>query len=256
MKAYLGRSTGSLSIIHWADQYRVMDTLASEGYDGVLVGHFEKESLMNDRAYDPEKPITWSTKARPEIAEISSFADGIQIAEDVKFPGKIHVAHVSTLPVIDFISNYTGNLKISCGVTPHHLFFDNTYLEGEDGAWFKCNPPLRSQETQSSLLIRLLDGRIPIIESDHAPHTEQDKSQLVPASGIISGPIWPYLERELLKELSSDRVQEVVASNAINLYDLQNQIEIKERKVDYSLLDKVRKEYPHDPFTGLMTEGC
>ena len=83
-KIFLGRSTGGLSVVREDDQYAVLETLARQGYDGVLVAHCEKESEMNDTAYNPKKPQTWSTKCRPERAEIKSFGDLISAASSVK----------------------------------------------------------------------------------------------------------------------------------------------------------------------------
>ena len=73
LKAYLGRSTGNLSIVREEEQAKVLETLVQEGFEGVLVGHFEDEEKMNDSAYDPFHPIAWSTLCRSESAEVSSF---------------------------------------------------------------------------------------------------------------------------------------------------------------------------------------
>jgi dihydroorotase len=254
MKAYWGRSTGDLSIVEREDQFYVLKTLAEEGYKGVLMSHCEKEAEMNDKAYDPQNPRTWSTHARPEKAEVQSFRDILQTAVGAKFKGTIHVAHVSTLEVVDEIYNYNkemhpydadANLGLSCGVTPHHLLLDYTRLDDPKTApWFKCNPPLRSPETQNGLLKRVFDGRIPIIESDHAPHTEEDKLKEVPASGIISGHTWPRLSNYLMSQgMSEKRLKEVTFDNAVKLFDLDLISQNREPNID--LLIELVNEYPN-----------
>ncbi|MBI2666035.1 hypothetical protein HYX13_00320 [Candidatus Woesearchaeota archaeon] len=248
MKAYWGHSTGNLGILQEEIQSKVFSTLTQEGYEGVLVNHCEDDTLLSDTLYNSQEPKTWSTHCRPEKAEIASFIKTISLAEQAGFQGKFHVAHVSTLQVVDFINNYTGKLRISCGVTPHHFLLDNSYLERPDGAWYKCNPPLRSKETQQRLLERLMQGKIPIIESDHAPHTAKDKTQAIPASGIASGLVWPEL-RFYLRGLgmSREQIKAVTFDNAVALYGLQDKIIYEERK-DRKELETVREKYPHQPF--------
>ncbi len=256
MKMFFGHSTGNLGITRRDLQYYVLETLAREGYDGVLVGHLEKQNLLQDSSYDPKNPSTWSTHCRPEIAEIAAFSDALEILEELHFAGKFHAAHVSTLPVIDFIDTYTGPLKLSCGVTPHHLLLDASYLSRNDGAWYKCNPPLRSKETQQGLLQRLMQGKIPIVESDHAPHTEEDKyppaeegkEKPLPASGIASGLAWAELRAYLRGVgISEQQLKAVMFDHAVALYSLQEKIPYEKRGV-LPELEKIRAQYPHQPF--------
>src|SRR3989338_5675562 len=258
MKAFWGRSTGNLSIINSDEQNNVLETLVKEGYNGVLVGHFEDELEMDDQAYDPANPITWSTKARPESAEFFSFVIIKKMAKNLGFKGKLHVAHVSTREVVESVHVYTSgtrpyNVKLSCGVTPHHLFLDNSYLTHPDGVWYKCNPPLRSPETQQRLLQKLLAGQIPIIESDHAPHTEKDKMESVPASGIISGLAWPDMRGYLQKiGMTEDRIRAVTFDNVVKLYGLEDRLQFEDRPVQWEVLKRMRTQYPHDPFRGVF----
>lgn len=271
MKAYFGRSTGNLSVVSKKDQERAIKTLAEEGYEGVLAGHFEKESLMDDKAYDPRNPRTWNTKCRPEIAEMKSFCDILRLSHQYNFRGTLHVAHISTLIVADYIHRHKeGVLKLSCGVTPHHAFLNDEYLKGKKWAWYKCNPPLRSRSTQEGLLQRLVNGTIPIIESDHAPHTCEDKKAgrgsngkkkkkdeiKLPASGIASGTIWSSLERALLDQgMAREILRGVMRDNAIKLYGLEGRIPMMRRNVDWKALEKISSQYPHDPFSRLFDEG-
>lgn len=247
MKMYCGKSTGDLTIDSEEEQHQVLEILANENYQGVLMTHCEKESRMHDEWYNPNNPLTWSTRCRPEEAEIESVKDILRITEEVHFPGKIHIAHVSTVEVVDLIHSYQGPLQLSCGITPHHLFLNYNKLEGPDGVWFKCNPPLRSPETQEKLLERLLQGKIPIIESDHAPHIINDKMKSLPASGIHSGVMWPYVIHNLgALGMPSQQIFEVTFSNAVKLYNLN--LQPREAAVGWQRMKQFRAEYPFDPF--------
>jgi dihydroorotase len=251
MKAYWGRSTGDLTIEKQEDQYRVLETLAREGYGGVLASHCEKESAMNDKLYDPKNPITWSTLCRPEKAEMESFDDIIKMAESVNFKGVIHVCHVSTSYVVDKIHNYKGPLELSCGITPHHFMFDYNKLQGPDGVQFKCNPALRSPDMRLGLEIRLLDGRIPIIESDHAPHTHADKYNpkpgTHPASGVSAGLGWPFVARQLERlGMIPENIEDVLFNNAASLYEIDPDPQLA--SVNLKKLAELSASYPFDPF--------
>jgi len=252
MKAYWGRSTGDLSVIHEEEQLQVIETLAAEAYDGVLASHCEKEALMNDKLYDPNMPVTWSTMCRKEESEYMSFYDILDMSEKSGFTGTLHVCHVSTVEAIEKVFYYDGPVRLSCGVTPHHLFLNSKKLQGPDGAWYKCNPPLRSELTQTEIKKRFKKGLIPIIESDHAPHTEEDKEGNTPASGIANAFMWPYIIEALRKEgMSDELIHKVAFENAVKLYGLENEIEPSDRPIDWDRLKKLRAEYPFDAFKDL-----
>lgn len=251
MKAYWGKSTGDLTIEKRDQQFLVLETLAREGYVGVLASHCEKESEMKDGLYDKNNPLTWALLCRPEKAEIESYKDVVGMAEAVDFKGKIHVCHVSTTYVADAIKSYKGPLKLSCGITPHHFMFDFYKLSGPDGVWWKCNPALRSSGTRLGLEFRVVDGCIGIIESDHAPHTDADKhpvdAKVLPASGVPVGLGWPnvidYLER---KQMPAEYIRAAVFGNAVRLYGLD--LEPREVRVDSEKLRALKVTYPFDPF--------
>lgn len=254
MKAYWGHSTGNLGIVKELHQFLVLETLAREGYDGVLVGHFEDEMWMEDSFYDPKNPRTWSTMCRPEKAEISSFYKIVKMAEEVGFKGRLHVAHVSTIDVVKYIGAYRGPLQLSCGITPHHLVFNNERLNGVGGEYFKCNPPLRDEHTRQGLENALKAGLIPVIESDHAPHSDGDKHPgegKLPASGLVSGTAWPYVVRVLSgMGLSERAISQVAFHNPVKLYGLHGRIEPK-NKPDLKKLEELQGFYPYDPFKSL-----
>lgn len=250
IKAYFGSSTGNLNITREEDQHRVFEVLAREDYAGVLVGHFEDESLMRDYLYDSNDPRSWSVFCRPEIVEVSCFRKILRMAEGVGFKGKLHVAHVSTCEVVDEILAYTGSVKLSCGVTPHHLFLDNSFLDGSDGCHYKCNPPLRDKKTQEGLLERFLSGKNLILESDHAPHTESSKRDLKPPSGISSGTAWPFVIDHLRSlGASEDLLFKTCFYNALSLYKVQVERGLSEP--DFARLTVLQSGYAFDPFAHL-----
>lgn len=262
MKAYWGRSTGDLSIIREDQQQAVWETLAKEGYDGVIVGHYEEEFFLKDGLFNRESPKTWSVLSRPESAEITSFHKNTYAADSFKFKGRIHVAHVSTVHVVDEICRINApnsahhfaslNGRISCGITPHHWIFNNDVLNGPDGLEYKCNPALREELVRERLKSYFFDGQIPIGESDHAPHSEEDKHGKDVASGIPGGGAWPYVVALMrLAGMPEDRLRRVTFDNALKLYNLQDRVEYRPRVPDLEKLAELQAAYHFDAFKEL-----
>ena len=98
-----------------------------------------------------------------------------EIAHAKKIGVHYHFCHMSTKESFDAIREaQKEGLDITCEVTPHHLFLNENDIKNPN---FKMNPPLRSKEYQQETLKALLDGTACCIATDHAPHTEEEKSQ-------------------------------------------------------------------------------
>lgn len=190
LKMFAGKSVGPLSVVEEDKQRLVYKTLAKLRYTGVLAVHCEKEDLMRFDLWNPQNPISHSF-ARPEASEEMSVYDQIEFANDSGYDGKLHICHVSTPTSVDLVScAKKGGMKISCGVAPHHLLLDRNIMAGENGIFYKVNPPLRSERTRKELFQQFLDGRVDILETDHAPHTLQEKTEKA-MSGIPGLASWP-----------------------------------------------------------------
>lgn len=97
----------------------------------------------------------------------------IRIAEEIQVP--YHFCHMSTKESFEEIRNaQRKGLPITCEVTPHHLFLNETDIKNTN---FKMNPPLRTIEDQKETLKALLDGTATVIATDHAPHSKEEKSR-------------------------------------------------------------------------------
>ena len=98
----------------------------------------------------------------------------IEIAKEIGC--KYHFCHMSTKESFDAIrqAHKEGYTNITCEVAPHHLILNETMIK--DANW-KMNPPLRSEENRLATIEALLDGTATVIASDHAPHSEEEKSK-------------------------------------------------------------------------------
>lgn len=217
LKMFAGKSVGDLTVSDPEDQFRVYRKLAELGYMGVLAVHCEKESLMVDY-FDSENPTTHCF-ARPIIAEEFSIADQIKFARDSNYHGHLHIVHASSAGSVGQVkkAKETG-LKISCGVTPHHLLLDDMMMRTPKGILFKMNPPLRSSDIRDSLFSCFLTGEIDILESDHAPHSPEDKTERY-MSGIPNLASWPdFLELLRQRGVSQERLDETAYSHVNEIF--------------------------------------
>lgn len=194
LKMFAGHSVGNLGIVKEGEQKLVYQTLAEEGYAGVLVVHCEKESLLKPSLWNPSNPKSHSF-ARPPESEIESVRDQINFAQFYKFKGVLHIAHVSVPESIDLIEKVRQQkgIRISCGLTPHHCLLNYDLIpESKKGLSYKVNPPLRRQDFSKRMLAFLKQGKIDWIETDHAPHTLKDKLEEPFTSGFPGLPFYPH----------------------------------------------------------------
>ena len=193
LKMFAGHSVGSLAVIEDEDQQHVYNILAKSRYRGVLAIHCERELNLKPDLWDPSQPASHSL-ARPKEAEVNSVRNQIRFAMEAGFKGVLHICHVSCPETVEVIEqarkNFGDRIKITCGVTPHHLMLsieDQIALDAIGmGNLLKVNPPLRGQDDRAVLIQNLVDGDIDWIETDHAPHSMDEKFAPPYMSGIPS----------------------------------------------------------------------
>ncbi len=121
---------------------------------------------------------------------ICSASEYEQIARDIELVKEIgcayHVCHISTKESVDIIRQAKKEgVNVTCETAPHYLVMCEDDL-GEEGR-FKMNPPLRSKEDMLALIEGVKDGTIDMIATDHAPHSQEEKSRGLQGSpfGIV-----------------------------------------------------------------------
>lgn len=243
LKMFAGKSVGDLSVTNEALQKKVYETLTKLNFLGVLVVHCEKESLMRPELWKSDIPITHSL-ARPEISEINSIKDQIIFAIQSGFNGHLHIAHVSTPESVEIINSFKDKLNLSCGVTPHHLLLDNTAMNSENGILFKVNPPLRDLKSRDKLLEYFKSGMIDFLETDHAPHSKEDKLEKF-MSGIPNLASWPdFINILKNKGVTEDLINEACFNKINKVFKLNI------KRSDLPVKSRI-KEYVYDPYESL-----
>ncbi|PIU29973.1 dihydroorotase [Candidatus Woesearchaeota archaeon CG07_land_8_20_14_0_80_44_23] len=243
LKLFAARSTGDLGIIDEYSQKLVYNTLSELGYNGVLAVHCEKESEFLPQFWNPAEPYSHAL-ARPPKSEVESVRDQIKFADKVNFKGTLHICHISVPESLDAIEQARNSVgfRITCGITPQHCMLYDELMNKAGGNLLKINPPLRSDAMRKAMLAALLDGKIDWIESDHAPHTLDDKLKNL-NSGIPVLPYFPHFIKYLKERGATEKqIDDLTNNNIIRTFGIE--IENTFRRPDYNLA----KEYPFDPF--------
>jgi dihydroorotase len=111
---------------------------------------------------------------------ISSESEYLQIERDLRLAKETgcayHVCHISAKESVSLIRNAKKEgVNVTCETAPHYLVMDENDLK-EEGR-FKMNPPLRGAQDREALIEGVLDGTVDMIATDHAPHSEEEKSR-------------------------------------------------------------------------------
>ena len=220
-KLYAGKSVGNLGVTNPQDQEKIYQILTELKYRGVIAVHCEKVSFLKPKLWNPAKPLT-HFYARPKQAEIEAVKDQIAFVKKTNFGGILHIVHVSCPASVELINEAKKEIKITCGVTPHHILWNNEMLNRPDGLIYKMNPPLRDKKDVEKMRRYLREGKINWIETDHAPHSIGEKLFPPYLSGYPSLYLYKeFVERflpkigvseKLIQRLTSENIYEIFAN--------------------------------------------
>ncbi len=196
IKIFIGSSTGDLLV----DQQEALERIFSET-SLTICAHCEDETTIreNQLRYQCDTDIATHSRIRDHRAALISTQRAIDLS--LRHKHRFHVLHVSTAAEIEPI--YAAREFVTAEVCPHHLFFNVDDYE-RLGSLVKMNPSIKNKSDNEALFQALLDGKIEVLATDHAPHTRDEKSQ--PYPGCPSG--LPAVENSLalmLNEVNQGR---------------------------------------------------
>ena len=197
VKIFMGSSTGNMLV----DNYLTLDKIFSET-ELLIATHCEDEKIIraNMEKYKQEKGDALSAADHPlirnEEACFESSLVAVQFAK--KHNSRLHILHISTEKELQLFGNLLPlkEKRITAEVCVHHLWFTaDDYTKY--GNLIKCNPAIKAPHNREALWQGLLDDRLDIIATDHAPHTLEEKQQpyLQAPSGV------PLVQHSLLMML-------------------------------------------------------
>jgi len=177
VKIFMGSSTGNMLV----DNRTTLDNLFSN-VDMLIATHCEDEATVrgNMKRYEEEYGDKLDASYHPIIRNVEgcylSSSMAVELAK--KYNTRLHILHISTAKELDLFDNSMPlrNKRITAEVCVHHLHFSaDDYARL--GNKIKCNPAIKSIDNRNALLPALLDDRLDIIATDHAPHTIDEKSK-------------------------------------------------------------------------------
>ena len=147
----------------------------AKALDKIIVAHCEDYSLLNaGYIHDGEYAKLHGHKGICSESEWGPIKRDIELAKKTKC--KYHVCHISCKESVELIRQAKKDgVDITCETAPHYLVFNDMDLKDEGR--FKMNPPIRSEADRLALIEGIKDGTIDMIATDHAPHSEEEKSK-------------------------------------------------------------------------------
>ena len=251
VKIFMGASTGNMLV----DSHNALDKVFRES-EMLIATHCEHESICKVN-YDRLKAAKGTLSpadhplVRDEEACFESSLIAIKFAQ--KYNSRLHILHISTEKELQLFSNMMPlkEKKITAEVCVHHLHFTaDDYAQL--GYKIKCNPAIKAAHNKEALWKALLDDRLDVIATDHAPHTWEEKQgayELAHAGlPLAQHPLLLMLHYHKQGKISLEKIAEKMSHAVADCFKIENRGYIREGHfadlvvVDNNLPSTVTKE--------------
>lgn len=242
IKLFLGSSTGNMLV----DNHETLENIFSNTKMLIAV-HCEDEATIRANTqkyldeYGEDIPVKFHHLIRSEEACYKSSSKAIELAK--KTGARLHVFHLSTAKEMELFRNDIPlkDKKITAEVCVHHLTFTNEDYDTK-GALIKWNPAVKTQKDKDVLWEALLDDRIDVIATDHAPHTWEEKQNVYTkcpsGAPLVQHSLVVMLENYKNGKISLERIAEKMCHNPAILFRIEKRGFIREGyKADLVLVD-------------------
>ncbi len=232
VKIFMGSSTGNMLV----DNKFTLENIFSQ-CKMLIALHCEKEEIIRKNTelfrtiFGEDVPMKLHPTIRSEEACYRSSSEAVELAE--KHGTRIHVLHISTAKETSLFRNDIPlkEKKITAEACVHHLWFSQ-----EDyiikGSLIKWNPAIKTAYDRAAIFQAVLDNKIDVIATDHAPHTLEEKSQKyfqAPSGGpLVQHALPAMLEFVASGKITYERVVEKMCHAVADLYRIKKRGYIKE----------------------------
>lgn len=252
IKLFLGSSTGNMLV----DDEDVIEKIFSST-EMVISAHCEDETTIRRnlaayrKQYGDDIPVEYHHLIRSAEACYLSSSRAIALAK--KTGARLHVFHLSTGKEMDLFRNDIPleEKKITAEVCLHHLWFSDADYKTK-GTLIKWNPAVKTAEDRDALWEALLDGRIDVVATDHAPHTLEEKDNVyakAPSGGpLVQHALPAMLEKHLEGKITLETMVTKMCHNPAILFQINRRGFLREGfYADLAIVDvhspwKVTKE--------------
>ena len=232
IKVFMGSSTGNMLV----DNEKTLAGLFSN-VPMLIATHCEDEQTIQKNLIEAKQkygdaiPMEYHPILRNEEACYLSSSLAVGLAK--KHGARLHVLHISTAKETALFNNSLSlkDKKITAEACVHHLWFsDEDYAS--KGALIKWNPAVKTKTDQNGIWEALLDNRIDVVATDHAPHTIEEKNNpytKAPSGGpLVQHALLSMLEHVKNGKITIERVVEKMAHSPAILFRIENRGFIRE----------------------------
>ncbi len=231
VKIFMGASTGNMLV----DSHTALDKVFSESElliathcedERIIKANYEKIKLEKGILSPSDHPII-----RNEEACFESSLLAIQFAK--KYNSRLHILHISTEKELQLFSNMLPlkEKRITTEVCVHHLHFTSDDY-AQLGYKIKCNPAIKAPHHKEALWKALLDDRLDIIATDHAPHTLEEKQgtyeQTHAGLPLVQHPLLLMLHYQQLGKISLQQIARKMSHAVADCFQIANRGYIRE----------------------------
>ncbi|WP_445453678.1 dihydroorotase [Flavobacterium sp. 25HG05S-40] len=232
IKLFLGSSTGNMLV----DNEEALEKIFSSTKMLIAV-HCEDEATIKANLeryklqFGDDIPVEVHHLIRSTEACYLSSSKTIALAQ--KTGARLHVFHLSTAREMELFTNKIPieDKQITAEVCIHHLWFSNEDYKTK-GNFIKWNPAVKTAEDRTALWEALLDDRIDVIATDHAPHTLEEKQQVytkAPSGGpLVQHAVVAMFEAHLQGKISVEKIVEKMCHNPAKIFKIEKRGFIKE----------------------------
>lgn len=232
IKLFMGSSTGNMLVDKYESLQKVFKT--AKDLDLPVMTHCEDTDIINrnmqvyKEKYGDDPDVKYHPAIRSEEACYESSRLAVKLAKE--FGTHLHIAHVTTARELEFFQAGNANAfdekntQITGEAVIAHLFFSEEDYATK-GALIKCNPAVKTVADRDALRKALMDGRIRVIGTDHAPHEKKDKvggcAKAASGMPMIQFSLVAMLELVDKGVLTIEKLVELMAHNPAQLFQVR-----------------------------------
>ncbi|MDL2214839.1 dihydroorotase, partial [Dysgonomonas sp. OttesenSCG-928-M03] len=246
VKVFMGSSTGNMLV----DQRKTLEAIFAE-IDMLIATHCEEEEIIQKNiAYyknllGDDIPVKYHPLIRSAEACYRSSSKAVELAD--KYGARLHILHLSTAREISlFDIKPLIDKKITGEVCVHHLWFSDEDYE-KYGNRIKWNPAVKTKEDRDALLQGLLNGKLDVIATDHAPHLLEEKMGgcLQAASGgpLVQHSLQMMMEMSKQGKISKEEIVNKMCHAPATLFRIEKRGYIREGYFADLVLVNPNKDY-------------
>jgi dihydroorotase len=233
IKIFMGSSTGNMLV----DNEKTLTNLFSRVQPLLIATHCEDEVTIQKnirsfrQKYGEEVPIECHPLIR--TAEACYISSSMAVGLAKKYGTRLHILHISTEKELSLFDNHLPleQKLITAEACVHHLWFSSDDYQ-EKGNFIKWNPAVKTRDDREAIWKALLDNRIDVVATDHAPHTLDEKNNpyfSAPSGGpLVQHALLAMLEKSKQGIISLERVVEKMAHNPAILFQIEDRGFIRE----------------------------